>query len=475
MTDFDFPTEVGDEEDIATSGKGGKNNNVVKHLIDSYGGINSLMTSIANIVKYIPKFKHHKQISFIGRGVSISMVIYDLIVKIKAYYDEKNSSVQDEKTEYIHTILNNDDREYRYRYDSHELRVTGEHIDWMINPHNDEMGGISIKSYYDLTAGKKYNQIPGAKSFGILVDFKETLMLLEVDQMNVLGSQIYTFKKLWTLDSEHVKVLVDTMNARYMDSVGFDDNVIAYDGINIITRPRSNSVDFDIESIDFDRIVKNISTVLDEGGRRGILFTGNPGTGKTSVLLKLEEVMKDYPILYITANNLNDEYAINRLESFIHNIGKCIVLIEDMDSLEIERKTRKIAPMLGLLDNSRNMSPVVFVATINDASLITPSIARTGRFDEVIEIKEPSTSKEIYSILNTAWMRQADVNLHKDLSFMTYARLKRNKLTQSDYCELVQKLHLKKQDFNDANVIQAMKELVVSKRAFKKYAKKKVK
>ena len=427
---------------------------------------------MSSFVKYVPKLKENKILNVVGKGFTVGMFAYDMAVKIKGYYEEKSDSVSDQKNEYINAILDNtEDDEYVYRFDSLEMKITSEHIHWLVNPHNEDMGGIEIKSYYDLAEGKTYNSIPATKLFGVVVDYKSSRILLEIEQLLVLGTTLYTFKKMWSLESEHVKSLVDTMNARYMDSVGFDDNVISYDGMNIITRKRSNSVDFDIHSIDFERIVGNIKTTLDNDQRRGILFTGNPGTGKTSVLLKLEEVLVDYPVMYITANNLNDEYTITRLETFMHNIGKCVVLIEDMDSLEIERKTKKIAPLLSLLDNSRNLSPVVFIATINDASLITPSIARTGRFDEIIEIKEPSTNREIRSILHTAWMRGADVNISRDLSFVTYYRLKRHNLTQSDYCEIVKKIQLKNQLFSDATVIESMRELVKSKKTFKKYSK----
>lgn len=446
--------------------------NLLKHIINSYGGITSLLSSMTKVIKYIPSIKYQKYskyISLITRGTAISMVTYDFYTKVKEYYDEKNSNIKNVKSNYIHTMLGNNDGEFRYRYDSHELHISSEHIDWLLDNHNDDMGGIVIKSYCDIFSGKIYSIIPDIKEFAVLIEFRNILMLIEIDQLFVFNNKIYTYKKLWTLNNEEIDSFVDTMNAKYMDSVGFDKNVITYDGVTINSRPRSNIIDFEITSIDFNCVCNTIKQTLDNCGRRGILFTGNPGTGKTSVLLKLEETLIDYPILYATANNLNDEYNISRLETFIHNIGKCIVFIEDMDALEIDRKTKKIGPFLSLLDNSRNLYSVVFVATINDASLITPSIARTGRFDEVIEIKEPTSNKEIYEILRVAWMRNSDANLDGDLSFWTYFRLKFHKLTQSDYCEIVQKICIRKDEFNDKNVIVAMKELVKSKKTFKKY------
>jgi len=449
-----------------------KSNNLIHHMIQSYGGITTLVPSMMTAVKYIPKLKDNKVLSFIGKAATVSMVVYDFIEKIKEYYDEKHDNVEDHKNAYIDLVLGVDsDTEYSYSYNHNEITLTSDHIMWLLNPHNnpDTMGGIVIKSFHELTSGKDYKTIPEVQLFAVLVEFGESLLLIEIDQISVLDTKLYTFKKLWTGNQELAHLLGDVIHARYLDSVGFEKNIVNYDGLKINTRPRLHTIDFDISSINFNDLVDKISMTLDNGGRRGYLFTGNPGTGKTSVLLKLEHTLTQYPLIYVTSKNLNDEYSIDRLELFIRNIGKCVILIEDMDSLEIDRKTKKIAPLLSLLDNSRNISSVVFVATINDSSLITPSIARTGRFDEIIEIKEPSKNKEIYDIMAVAWKRSFKTTLEGKLSFITYMRLKMHKLTQSDYCEIIQKLYLNTLEFNDKNIINAMKELVKSKNTFKKY------
>jgi hypothetical protein len=117
----------------------------------------------------------------------------------------------------------------------------------------------------------------------------------------------------------------------------------------------------------------------------------------------------------------------------------------------------------------------VFVATINDASLITPSIARTGRFDEVLEIKEPQSDLSIHKVLNTSWARIGGncgtFPEIEEISKLTYFRLKSKKFTQSDYCEISQKIQLWDECVCDKTIIRAMKEIMKAKKAFKKYQK----
>jgi len=72
------------------------------------------------------------------------------------------------------------------------------------------------------------------------------------------------------------------------------------------------------------------------------------------------------------------------------------------------------------------------------------------------------------------WVKSKGTQLkvtHKKISALTYLRLKLNKFTQSDYCEIVQKMILDGDDFTDKSVVKSMKILKSSKEAFKKYQK----
>lgn len=459
-----------------------KNENILMHLINSYGGIASIVGSVYTGLNSFPLFRKSKVLLGIFKTFSFGMVGYDMFTKIKKYYTPVSSD--NKKHMYISIILNyvEDEDIYVRSYNNRELPLSTEMLVWLLESNPSEMGGIEIKGYYNIDDGKTLTSI-NHKNASVLVSYNNNDYLLELSGTGSITFEDYelsaslshiTLKKIYCLSNvPYAQNLTDHIHAKYMESLGFDKNVITYNGYEIATRPRSATVDIEIDTIDFKVLKHDISQILHDGKRRGYIFVGPPGTGKTTILVKLENELTEFPIVYATAANINDAGSIDRLSKFIINLGRCIIFIEDMDALELASKTSKIAPLLTLLDNSRNHTSVVFVATINDASLITPSIARTGRFDEVLEIKAPYSDLSIYKVLYTSWKNIGGLvesfPLQREISQWTYYRLKSKKFTQSDYCEITQKIQLWGSVVCDKTIIKAMHEIVKAKKAFKKY------
>jgi SpoVK/Ycf46/Vps4 family AAA+-type ATPase len=187
------------------------------------------------------------------------------------------------------------------------------------------------------------------------------------------------------------------------------------------------------------------------GYRRGYILVGNPGTGKTSILLRLENELRQYPIVYVSPNNISEERKINMIFSFLKVITPCIVCLEDFDSYGFDSKNGALGVFLNQIDNSKDKLNIIYVATINDSKKLNYSLVRPGRFDVVIEVREPKDNEEIYSIMKTHYTRQMSINEadtaipfvdRKSISWFTFWRLKKHTLTQADYCEIIQKLIL---------------------------------
>jgi SpoVK/Ycf46/Vps4 family AAA+-type ATPase len=161
---------------------------------------------------------------------------------------------------------------------------------------------------------------------------------------------------------------------------------------------------------------------------------------------------------------------------FLMTISPCIVIFEDFDSYGYSRKNGELETFLNIIDNSKININAVYIASINNSKSLNYSLLRTGRFDEVKEIKEPTNNEEIYFIMKFHYEKfQKTFEHYKDkpfinsLSWLTCYRLKKYKLAQSDYVELILKLMLMKKDINEKTIIESRNNILHSKKMVKKY------
>ena len=131
--------------------------------------------------------------------------------------------------------------------------------------------------------------------------------------------------------------------------------------------------------------------------RRGYLFYGPPGNGKTSVL----RVMASHQA--ISAHSLdfsNEELDNGALTTVFEEAGRCapsLVLFEDLDRLygqtiTGDNRTRiTLQHLLNCLDGLAQHEGVIVVATANDATALDPAILRRpGRFDRTVPFRPPT-------------------------------------------------------------------------------------
>ncbi|GAB1739263.1 hypothetical protein NU219Hw_g4010t2 [Hortaea werneckii] len=149
--------------------------------------------------------------------------------------------------------------------------------------------------------------------------------------------------------------------------------------------------------------------------RRGFLFWGPPGTGKTSFTTALAGHFKlDIYLISLSSSTLDDQ----RLESLFAELpGRCIVLFEDIDSAGIRRgdmssvrramaqgKSRSdrmtdeegypvetdpagltLAGLLNVLDGVDSVEGRIVIMTSNNPNSLDEALVRRGRIDRKIE------------------------------------------------------------------------------------------
>jgi mitochondrial chaperone BCS1 len=131
--------------------------------------------------------------------------------------------------------------------------------------------------------------------------------------------------------------------------------------------------------------------------RRGYLFEGPPGTGKSSMALALAGELRK-PIYVINPATLDDD---NELQRAINGAGAGVVLIEDIDAIERSRsRARKPKPatpgapetvtaasgistsgLLNAIDGVAAREGRILIITTNHAEHLDAALLRPGRVD----------------------------------------------------------------------------------------------
>lgn len=122
--------------------------------------------------------------------------------------------------------------------------------------------------------------------------------------------------------------------------------------------------------------------------RRGFLFAGPPGCGKT---LTIKTLASTTPAKFITVLGRADvkDYHIEEAMYLASNFSPAVVLFEDLDKL-IESKEVSLSHFLNILDGFKVMNGVLVIATSNEPARLDPALLhRPSRFDRVWKFSLP--------------------------------------------------------------------------------------
>jgi chaperone BCS1 len=128
--------------------------------------------------------------------------------------------------------------------------------------------------------------------------------------------------------------------------------------------------------------------------RRGYLFHGDPGNGKTSFAITLAGKLRS-DLGTINISNLSDDQRL--IEAFHQADDRSIILLEDIDAcFSKERKPSDdnkgvtFSGLLNAIDGVLSKPGRIVIMTTNHIERLDPALIRPGRADVHIEIKNPS-------------------------------------------------------------------------------------
>src|SRR5262249_9976070 len=125
--------------------------------------------------------------------------------------------------------------------------------------------------------------------------------------------------------------------------------------------------------------------------KRGILFHGPPGTGKTSISLYLAGLLPHFTICFVSGERRRSPREVCSMGRYLQ---PALIVFEDIDLVAQERNATGLATVLGELmnqiDGCEPTDQVLFIMNTNSLDRLEHAVKnRPGRVDQIIAIPLP--------------------------------------------------------------------------------------
>lgn len=133
--------------------------------------------------------------------------------------------------------------------------------------------------------------------------------------------------------------------------------------------------------------------------KRGIIFHGVPGVGKTlfikTLIKSLDERSPSVPTLYVKSLDAcaGPKWSVQRIFLKARRAAPCLIVLEDLDSL-VESSTRSY--FLNEVDGLSSNDGILMIGSTNNLDQLDPSVTkRPSRFDRKYHFSLPSEDERL--------------------------------------------------------------------------------
>lgn len=176
----------------------------------------------------------------------------------------------------------------------------------------------------------------------------------------------------------------------------------ASDGVTFVQTPSTLLEDAILPKKTLEEYDLNITSFLTDPEmfeitkKRSILLFGPPGTGKTTSVQALFNILAKQGVscIFISDESFR-KFSVEDVFGFINKyLAPALVVFEDIDLIAQDRKmgaSKIIGPLLSALNGIESQEkPIVIIGTTNRAEILDEAVTRPCRFDRKIKVDYPT-------------------------------------------------------------------------------------
>jgi ATP-dependent 26S proteasome regulatory subunit len=133
--------------------------------------------------------------------------------------------------------------------------------------------------------------------------------------------------------------------------------------------------------------------------RRGLIFSGPPGVGKTN-LIKILCATIDWTLIWVSPKHLENPRRVSTIMQLAKDLSPSVIVLEDIDlygsSREMNGNPTVLGELMNQLDGVEGLVDIITIATTNNAAVLEKALLdRPGRFDKVITFDVPGPAERL--------------------------------------------------------------------------------